>query len=53
MIQTYTVNEYGFKIYVDGELVATFDKDKFPFIIADLSKAYVARQYPLTQDPKL
>lgn len=52
MIQTWTVNEYGFKIYVDGELVATFTKERYPQLIADLSQGLVSRPFPLIEDPK-
>ena len=52
MIQTWTVNEYGFKIYVDGELVATFKKEKFLRIIADLSQGLVSLPFPLIEDRK-
>ena len=50
-MQTWTVTEYGFKIYVDGELVATFTKDQYMRIIADLSRQAVSHPFPLTESP--
>lgn len=49
MIQTWHVNEYGLKIYVDGKLVATFTKEQFPQLIADLSQGLVSHPFPMVK----
>lgn len=52
LMLTYHVNEYGFRIYLDGELIATFKVSDFPQLIAQLAKVYAGHRLPLTTAPR-
>lgn len=49
-MQTWSVTEYGFRIYVDGNLVATITRDEYMILIAELSGSLVSRQLPLVKN---
>ena len=52
-MQTYHINEYGFLVYKDGELVASFDVEQFMPLIAGLSTVAASRRLPLIEPQKL